>query len=389
MRKVVLLIIVFAVIFTGLILGPALVEYDGYVLVVMEHGTLQLRVFGVFLLLFGFFIVGWIFLWLIKNALRMFSGSKSWLWSWSSRKRQNAFTEGLLALASGDYQDAQKQLARIEQEDFDGVNLLAAAEVELQLGNPAKAYDLWQQATSFPKALLAAKLNLARHCLAQNDTKQAQEIIDSFDDKHKKLKSVVVLAAQALAQSGRWQELESKLPKWKKVLGPEYPIWQQKASQGSFAEIASKEGALQLKQSWNEKPRAVKKDPAQQSAYVQQLLAQQMFSDAQEALSEFQKAGPHPMLLPLMRQLKVKNPANSIKLLEKWIKADDLNAELYSILGELAFNSGELDLSEKALGKAINLNHDQHDLQLMAAIKEQQNDNKKALELYKESVQSK
>lgn len=388
MRKIVLLALVIVVIFAGLVLGPALVEYDGYILVVMEHGTMQLRVFGVFLLLFGLFIVGWLLLWVVKNLVRMLSGSKSWLWSWSSRKRQNAFTGGLLALASGDYEEARKHFSRIEHEDFDGVNLLAAAEVELQLQNPDKAYSLWQQATSFPKAVLAAKLNLIRHCLAQDDTQQARELVDSFEEKHKKLKSVIVVAAQTLAQSGNWRELEEKLPKWKKTLGPDYSVWQQKASQGTFAEIASKEGAMQLKQNWREKPRSVKKDPAQQSAYVQQLLAQQMFNDAQDALLDFQKTGPHPMLLPLMRQLKVKAPGSSIKSLETWIKADDLNAELYSILGELAFNSGDLDLSEKALGRAINLNHDQHDLQLMAAIKEQQNDDKKALQLFKESVQS-
>ena len=78
MKKIVLLTLIVAVVFLGLILGPKLVQYDGYVLVVMEHGTLQLRVFGVLLLLVGLFLIGWLTLWLVKNLIRVFSGSRSW-----------------------------------------------------------------------------------------------------------------------------------------------------------------------------------------------------------------------------------------------------------------------------------------------------------------------
>lgn len=386
MRKVILLILIFLVIFSGLILGPALVEYDGYVLIVMEDGTMQLRIFGVLLLLVGFGLVSWFTIWAVKRLVHVFSGSKSWLWGWSARKQQKAFSEGMLALAAGDYSIAQKQLAKIEGEDFDGVNLLAAAEAELQTGNPQRAVLLWEQALDYPKAVVPSKLNLVRHYLSTGNIAEAQSIIESIDDRHFKLKSVVEAAAMVLTRSGKWRELESKLAKWKKILGNDYAYWQQQASQGTFAEIASKDGALQLKKSWSEKPRSAKRDPAQQAAYTKQLLTQQMFNDAQDALLDFQKAGPQAELLPLMRELKVKNATHSVKKLEDWIKADDLNAELYSILGELAFNSGDLVLAEKALGKAISLSNNHHDLQLIAAIKEQQNDHKLALQFYKESV---
>ena len=210
MRKIILLTLLIFTVFLGLILGPIMVDYDGYVLVVMENGTLQLRIFGVLLLMFGLVIFTWLAFWLLRNLLRLFSGSRNWLWGWSSRKRQNAFTGGLLSLAAGDYQEAQKHLAKIEYEDFDGVNLLAAAEVEIQLQNPEKARQLWEHATEYPKAVVAAKLNLIRHYLSLGDTQQAQTLVNSFDEKQAKLKSVVVVSAQTLAQSGKWQELDNK-----------------------------------------------------------------------------------------------------------------------------------------------------------------------------------
>lgn len=386
MKKVMIVTLLIALIFAGLLLGPALVEYDGYVLVVMENGTLQLRVFGVLLLSIVLVVLGWLFSWLIRKTYNIISGSHNWLWSWSSKKRQQAFTNGLLALAAGDYLDAQKQLAKIENEDFDGLNLLASAEIELQLGNSDKARDYWHQASTFPKAFVASQLNLIRDHLSTGNTSQAQVLIDTFDDKQKKLKSVVQISAQTLAQSGHWKTLENNLPKWKRVLGKDYQTWREKASQGTFAEVASKEGAMQLKQNWKALPRLTRKDTAQQTAYVQQLLNQEMHIDAQSALVEFQKSGPVPSLVSLFRQLKSRHPESAIKLIEGWLKKDELNTELYSVLGQIAFNSDDLVLAEKALAKAIKLGNKKQDLLLMASIKERQQDSVGALEFYKESV---
>lgn len=386
MRKIILLILTFLVVFSGLLLGPVFVEYDGYVLIVTEDGTMQLRIFGVLLILVALFFTGWLIFKVVKVALQAFSGSKNLFGGWSSRKRQRAFSEGLLSLAAGDHHTAQKQLALIEDEDFDGVNLIAAAEVELNLGNETKALELWEKAYQYPKAEIAAKIHTIKHLLAQNKVEDAQSVVDSFEEKHFKQKPVIDAAVATLAKGGKWEALEQKLPKWKKVLGESHTYWQQQASQGTFAEIASKKGALQLKESWSRKTRAEKKDAAKQAAYAKQLLTQQMYSDAEEVLLTFQKSGPQPELLPLFRELKLKTAANSIKRLETWIKSDNLNPELYSILGELAFNSDDLVLAEKALGKSVSLNKNARDLRLMATIKERQNDDKLALQFYKQSL---
>ena len=198
--------------------------------------------------------------------------------------------------------------------------------------------------------------------------------------------TVLKLWAQALGQAGKWQELKDKLKTWKKALGDDYPILMQQASKGSFAEIASKEGASQLKLNWQSLPRATRKDPAQQAAYIQQLIDQGMHSDAQQALVEYQKTEPQPLLVPLFKQVKLPNPAASIKKLEGWLKQDDMNVELLSTLGQLAFHANDLVLAEKALGKAIKLGNQQQDLLLMAQLKESQQQEHQALELYKQSM---
>jgi HemY protein len=92
------------------------------------------------------------------------------------------------------------------------------------------------------------------------------------------------------------------------------------------------------------------------------------------------------MLLPLYKELKLSQPTTSLKQLEQWLKADDMNVELLSTLGAVAYNAKDFSLAEKALSKAIKLANRQQDILLLAKIKESQQDNQQALELYKQSL---
>jgi HemY protein len=211
-------------------------------------------------------------------------------------------------------------------------------------------------------------------------------LIQGLNQKQQAQKPVLKLWAQALGQAGKWQELKDNLKGWKKALGNDYELFMHQASKGHFAEIASKEGAGQLKENWQSLPRSTRKDPAQQSAYIQQLIEQGMNTDAELALVEYQNSAPHPLLIPLFKLIKLPNPAASIKKLEAWLKQDSLNVELLSALGHIAFNANDKQLAEKALAKAIKLGNRREDLVLMASIKESQDDQKQALQLYKQSM---
>ena len=63
-----------------------------------------------------------------------------------------------------------------------------------------------------------------------------------------------------------------------------------------------------------------------------------------------------------------------------------MNVDLLSALGHVAYNANDKVLAEKALSKAIKLGNRQEDLILMASIKESQNDQTQALQLYKQSM---
>ena len=385
MSQLIRIFLVLVILLIGVVIAAMIFDDSGYVMVEFNGWVVEMNVWSLCLSLIAIFVGLMLVNLLVKSSLAAASGSKNWLGNWGSRKKQKAFTAGLLALAETNYLTAREQLSKIEDEDFDGINLLAAAEAEMQLGQPEYAKNYWRMASTFEKSSLAANLYLIRDALQQHRSDEALRLLQNLSEKQQAQTPVLKLWAQALSQAGHWQELKDKLKGWKKALGSDYEPLMHQASKGHFAEIASKEGAGQLKQNWQSLPRATRKDPAQQAAYIQQLIDQGMHVDAEQALVEYQPL-PQPLLLPLFKQIKLPNPAGAIKKLESWIKKDDLNVALLSTLGHLAFNANDKQLAEKALAKAIKLGNHKEDLVLMAEIKESQNDPKQALLFYKQSM---
>ena len=387
MNQLIRIFVVLVLLLITLVVTAIFFDDRGYVLVEFSGWVIEMNVLSLSLSLIFIFIGLMCFNLLVKTCIAAASGSRNWLGNWGQRKKQKAFTHGLIALAETNYLAAREHFSKIENDDFDGLNLLAAADVELQLGQPKQARAYWHKASEYEKSALAANLCLIRDALNQQVPTLSLNLIQQLTTQQQSQVPVIKLWAQALDQAGKWQELKDKLKGWKKALGPDYDMLMQQASKGSFAEIASKEGASQLKQNWQSLPRSTRKDPAQQAAYIQQLIDQGLHADAEQALVEYQKSGPQSLLIPLFKQIKLPNPSLAIKKLESWIKQDKLNVGLLSTLGHIAHNSGDNVLAEKALAKAIKLGNQQHDLVLMANIKEAQHDENQALQLYKQSMQ--
>ncbi|MDP5129966.1 MAG: heme biosynthesis protein HemY [Paraglaciecola sp.] len=386
MKSFIRICMIFVILLIMLVVSAMIFDDRGYVFIEFNGYAIEMNVMSLAISLILVFITLLLFNWIINLSFNATSTSRAWFGNFGSRKKQKAFRSGLLAMAENDYQQARNAFAKIENDDFDGINLLAAAQVELQLGEPQKAKVLWHKAAAISSSSLAANQCLLRDALQQGQPDNALELIANLPEKQRNQALIIKLWAQALAEAGKWQVLKDKLPSWKKSLGPDYDLMMQQASKGQFAEIASKEGGTKLIENWLASSRSVRKDPAQQAAYIQQLIDQGMHSEAEKALVEYQKSAPHALLIPLFKQIKLPNPNGALKKLEGWLKYDENNVELLSTLGHVAYHANDLILAEKVLSKAIKLGHKQEDLRLMATIKEAQQDNLQALALFKQSM---
>ncbi|WP_420934582.1 heme biosynthesis HemY N-terminal domain-containing protein [Alteromonas sp. A081] len=388
MKWLAIALAVLAAFVVALIVGPMILGDKGYVLISLGETAVEMTIISFCILVIGAVIAWYVLSRSTLWALSLITGSHRWFGTLGERKRKRAFYDGLHAMAAGDIELAQKSLGKTTNGNFEGVNYLASAQIALTSGELSKARYFLEQASDYANAKIAATVMQSRIDISEGKHTDALEKLNALDEKDQENKQVIRLKAQILADLGKWQELQNTLPRWRKALAKEdYKAWSQRIAKGKFAEIASKQGAVELKSYWEDLPRKMRSDDVYQAAYIQQLLDQGMHSDAQTLLVEWQKRGPNSSLFPLFTQLNIPDSSPSLRLLESWIKKDEKNIELYSTLGHVAFNSGDDVLAEKALLKATKMASRKEDLLLLSAISERQHDTATALQLYKEGQQ--
>lgn len=386
MKKLIYILVIVAVCLIAMIAAPSLVGDKGYVLIKLGNLVVETSVVALGIMVFVALVCWVIIGMLLRRTLRITKLSGSWFGNRSRRKTQRAFYRSIQALAEGDWDAATKASELAENGDFEGVNYLVAAQAAVARGRKDTALRKLNDATEYASSALAARVTLARMALAEGQPQDALKELAQLDDKQQASASAVKLKVQALAESGQWAKLEEELGGYKKVLGDDYAKWSKQIAKGRLAEVASKQGAIALKTFWLELPRKQRNDIGYQAAYAEQLLNQGMHQEAQTVLLDWQKRGPHPQLLPLLKNLHLPNPAPTIKALEKWIKADEENHQLYMVLGYVAYHAGDNQLADKALQKAMKLHPSQEGLLLLAEINEKANNRDSAMAFYKQSL---
>lgn len=386
MKKLIFKLLFIAVVLIALVAAPSLIGEKGYVLISMGNLVIETSVVALGIMLFGAVVVWLLVSMLFGKVWRFTRLSGSWFGGRAQRKKQRAFYRSIQALAEGEWDAATKAAEIAEQGEFEGVNYLVSAQAAVARGRQDTATRKLNEAAEYPSSALAARVTLARMALVAHQPEDALAELNKLNDKQKATKPAISLRVQALAESNQWATLESELDGYKKVLGEQYTVWSKQIAKGRLAEVASKQGAIQLKTFWDSLPRKQRNDVGYQAAYAEQLLAQGMHQEAQAVLLGWQKRGPQGAFLPLLQQLALPNPAPTIQALEKWIKADQENPELYRILGQVAYRANDLALANKALQKAMKLQPTQEGLLLLAEINEKARDHESALAYYKQSI---
>ena len=366
----------------GLFAGQILSENAGYVLVSFAGYKAEMTVVSLVLMTSVSLFLVWLLFRMVLTFLAVGKFSFSWLTGRSDRGHKKHFDFALQSYLKGDFEGAQKALQKLDGSRFEGVDSLLLAKVAEQNNDAALQNDALNKARQFKKSEATANLLLARQQINSGQQDSGVALLSDFHDAE-----AIELKAQALANVGRWRELQTSLEKWKKTLSKQrYLHWKQATASGVMSEVASKEGANQLVAHWDALSNKQRKEVEMQVAFVSQLLTQNMHTEAEAYLVKFQPKQYHPSLLPLFRELRLKQPVDSRRKLETWLKQDEENTELLSVLAELAYNAGDLPLAEKVLMKVIKLRKAPADLLLLAKIKEAAQDNFQALQLYKQLV---
>lgn len=377
------LLIILVLLVVAILFGHKLSEIEGRIVIDVAGTIIQLSLLGAAIVSLGIVLVVWLLLYLLKKLIRFVSGSRNWLGAFSSKQQTNAFYKSIHSMLLNENETARKYIQKSSKGEFEGTNFLLAAELEKQAGNLHTAKANLIQAMEYSKSEPIALFKQAELLISQLQYEEAMNILSTIEGPIRKTKAFVLLKISVLQGLNDWSQVKVLAKENKELLGDDFINLAKKWTISEFAAIASKQGANALKAHWSELSRAEKKSVPNQIAYVELLIKQGLSADAEVELLEFAKKNTQPEFWDLFKQINHANPSKSISFIEQEIKKSPNTAALYSVLGHLAYNSGDSELAQKAISKSLDLEDNRMDKALLATILESRKHYEEANQLYK------
>ena len=377
----------FIIIMAGLLglvfVGYTLTEIEGRIIIDFAGTIIQASLLGGFIVVVIFALAIWLIWWVATKLLNLATGSRTWFGRISKRQQTQAFYQSINAMLINEQQDALKYIRKTQKGEFQGTNYLIAAELERQAGNFKEAHAYLVNAKQYSNAKPLALMKQAEMCLHNRKSEEAMDLLTNVEGKIRDSKAFVSLKLQILEGLHDWSQLQAVAKDNKKVLGDDYYTWATQWTTGEFAAIASKHGGMSLKDHWHQLSRSERKDQANQLVYLQLLIDQGLSNEAEKDLVAFASKQQHKGYWRLFKQLNHPNPTMAISFIEQEIKKQPENAELYSVLANLAYNTKDYELAKKAVQKALQLENSPADKALLACILEKGNEFEQANIVYK------
>ena len=310
--------------------APMFRNDPGYVLIRFKDWTAET---SVLVLLLG--------LLLIYLLIRLIA----WLWNWPSRtmrktqqlRAQKQLEKGLLALSEGDWQGAEKALAKSRsQRGQETVKYLAAARAAQAQSDTAQRDAYLQQAQSGGgKNRFLVELSRAKLLIANGDVSAAISVLQGLQSLRGKHPQVLELLAQCYRDQGNWQELRRIIPALLKTGLVDSAEAQRLKHLSVEHDLKEAQDLPVLNRRWKKLPAGLRKETDLVLSYARQALDLGASDQAESALRSGLKQAWDGRLLRLYAKASKTSPSDGIKQCEKWLQDHPDDGELHLCLGNL------------------------------------------------------
>lgn len=346
-RAILLLLLVVA---ATTLLGLAIAEHSGYVLIAWKSFRYESSLW-VFLLLVT---LAWLLVWGVRWLWRLSVASGGLLNPWSRRnhgkRQQLAADKGLLDLAEGRWERAVRHLQQAaEGERQPLMHYLGAARAAQQLGNYEQSDSFLERALQRqPQAELAIALTHAELQQARGESAAAQETLQVMRERHPRHRQVLRQLQGLLLVRADWSALLDLLPELRKgqVLSSEElatlerQVWQGRLLAAGEAGLNQGEAALQpLTAAWQQLSSAQRSEPELLLAYAAQLQRLGAPEEAEEILRKGLKQAYDSRLVRLYGVLRGRDPARQLQTAEALLKQHSQDPVLLLTLGRLCLQN--------------------------------------------------
>ncbi|HSC82813.1 MAG TPA: heme biosynthesis HemY N-terminal domain-containing protein [Pseudomonas sp.] len=346
-RAILLLILVVA---AATLLGLAIAEHSGYVLIAWK-GLRYESSLWVFLLLVG---LAWLLVWGGRRLWQLVGVSGGLLNPWSRRnhgkRAQLAADKGLLDLAEGRWERAVRHLQRAaESERQPLLHYLGAARAANKLGRYEQSDSFLEQALQRqPHAELAIALTHAELQQARGEPDAALETLQAMRERHPQHRHVLRQLQRLLLARGDWAALLELLPELRKgkvldsdeLASLERQVWVARLGTAGEAGLNQGETALQpLTTAWQQLSAAQRSEPELLVAYATQLQLLGAEPEAEAVLRKALKQHYDSRLVRLYGQLRGGDSARQLQTAEALLKQHPQDPELLLCLGRLCLQN--------------------------------------------------
>ena len=361
-------LILFAVIVVAALIGVAISEHSGYVLIAYQNFRYESSLWATLALL----VVIWLVVFLLRALFNLLTASGGVVNPWSrynrSRRVQLAIEHGQMDLAEGRWASAQGHLQRAaEAERQPLLYYLGAARAANELGRYEDCDNLLERALERqPQAELAIALSHAQLQQDRGDIDGALVTLQAMHDRHPHNAQVLRQLQRLYQQRGDWPALIRLMPELRKdkVLPPSELAELERRAWGENLTLAAQRGeegeaGLQsLNKAWQQLTSAQRQEPPLVLAYAEQLRQLGADAEAEEVLRTALKRDYNSHLARLYGLLRGRDPARQLQTAEGWLKSHPDDPSLLLTLGRLCLQNSlwgkARDYLESSLGQQRN-----------------------------------
>lgn len=352
MIRLLLIALLALLIGTGLSLG---LQYDlGYIRISLGHYMIETNFWVGLALVFAVIVLTVVTLSLFRRVRHSTGLVSGWIARGNERRARRRTTQGLLALAEGNWPRASKLLTSAASHvDTPLINYLAAAQASFESGDYETVDELLRKAfESTPGSDLAVGITQAQLQLAGNRLEQALATLVRLRKQSPHHPFVLKLLKTTYLRLEDWRELSKLLPELQKrnVLPEEEFNELQRLVWHNLLERAAEDCRRNRKEDpnaslepltrlWDELPGFLRRDEFTIRDYARLLADLGDEAQTETLLRKVLRNHWSDELINLYGRIKGHKPDEQLLLAEQWLKDRPNNAELLLALGRLSLRN--------------------------------------------------
>ncbi|EJK98422.1 HemY protein [Pseudomonas sp. NFPP07] len=391
-----LYVILFLVIAASGLLGLAIAEHSGYILIAYDSFRYESSLWATLALI----AVIWLVIWGIKALIELVMASSGVVNPWSRRNRsrrvQIAIEQGQMDLAEGRWASAQKHLHRAaEAERQPLLYYLGAARAANEQGNYEQCDSLLERALERqPQAELAVALSHAQLQTDRGDTEGALSTLQAMHERHPHSVQVLRQLQRLHQQRGDWSAVIRLLPELRKdkvlpaneLAELERRAWGENLTLAAHREEDGTVGLQSLNRAWQQLTAAQRQEPQLVLAYAEQLRQLGAGAEAEEVLRVALKRKYDSHLARLYGLLRGSDPARQLQFAEQWLKDHPNDPSLLLTLGRLCLQTSLWGKARDYLESSLRLQRNPEACAELARLLAQLGDTERSNQLFQEGL---